>query len=59
MKTDKNVEKVRTFVGTDRRLDIRVIAEELNMDKETVRQILTKNLNTKKVCAKMVPKNLS
>jgi len=28
------------------------------MDKETVRQILTTNLNMRKVCAKMVPKNL-
>jgi predicted transcriptional regulator len=36
-----------------------MIAEELNVDKETVRQILTENLKTKKVCAKMVPKNLS
>jgi histone-lysine N-methyltransferase SETMAR len=36
-----------------------MIAEELNVDKETVRQILTENLKMKKVCAKMVPKNLS
>jgi histone-lysine N-methyltransferase SETMAR len=36
-----------------------MIAEELNVNKETVRQILTENLKMKKVCAKMVPKNLS
>jgi Zn-dependent M32 family carboxypeptidase len=36
-----------------------MIAEELNVDNETVRQILTENLMKKKVCAKMVPKNLS
>jgi predicted transcriptional regulator len=36
-----------------------MIAEELNVDKETVRQILTENLKMKKVCAKTVPKNLS
>jgi DNA-directed RNA polymerase sigma subunit (sigma70/sigma32) len=29
-------------------------AKELNVDKETVRQILTENLKMKKVCAKMV-----
>jgi hypothetical protein len=44
MKTDENVDKVRTLVRTDRRLSIRMIAEEFNVDKETVRQILTENL---------------
>jgi hypothetical protein len=34
-----------------------MIAGELNMDKETVRHSLTTNLNMKKVCAKMVPKD--
>jgi histone-lysine N-methyltransferase SETMAR len=36
-----------------------MIAEELNVDKETVRQILTENLKMIKVCAKMVAKNMS
>jgi hypothetical protein len=58
MKTDENVDKVRTLVRNDRRLSIRMTAEELNVDKETVRQILTENLKMKTVCAKMVPKNL-
>jgi orotate phosphoribosyltransferase-like protein len=35
MKTDENVDKVRTLVRNDRRLSIRMIAEELNVDKET------------------------
>jgi hypothetical protein len=59
MKTDENVDKVRTLVRNDRRLSIRIVAFELTVDKETVRQILTENLKMKKVCAKMVPKNLS
>jgi hypothetical protein len=59
MKTDENVDKVRTMVRNDRRLSIGMIAEELNVDKETVRQILTENLKMIKACAKMVPKNLS
>jgi DNA-directed RNA polymerase sigma subunit (sigma70/sigma32) len=54
MKTDENVDKVRTLVRNDRHLSIRMIAKELNVDKETVRQILTENLKMKKVCAKMV-----
>jgi hypothetical protein len=59
MKTDENVDKVRTLVRNDRRLNIRMIAKELNVDKERVSQILTENVKMKKVCAKMVPKNLS
>jgi bacterioferritin (cytochrome b1) len=59
MKTDENVGKVRTLVRTDYHLGIRMIAEELNMNKEMVRQILTTNLNVEKVCADMVPENLS
>jgi hypothetical protein len=59
MKTDENVDKVMTLVGNDRCLNIRMIAKELIVDKETVRPILTENLKMKKVCAKMVPKNLS
>jgi DNA-directed RNA polymerase sigma subunit (sigma70/sigma32) len=54
MKLDENVGKVRTLVRNYRRLSIRMIAEELNVDKETVRQILTENLKMIKVCARMV-----
>jgi hypothetical protein len=35
MKTDENVDKVRTLVRNDRRLSIRIIAEEFNVEKET------------------------
>jgi hypothetical protein len=38
MKTDENMEKVRTVERTNRRLGFRMRAEELNMDKEMVRQ---------------------
>jgi len=34
MKTDENVEKARTLVRADHCLGIRMIAEELNLDKE-------------------------
>jgi hypothetical protein len=36
MKTDENVDKVRTLVRNDHCLSIRTVAEELNVDKETV-----------------------
>jgi DNA-directed RNA polymerase sigma subunit (sigma70/sigma32) len=44
---DDNVEKMRTLVRTDHRLTITMIAEEMNLDKEAVRQILTTDLNMK------------
>ncbi|VVC30701.1 Hypothetical protein CINCED_3A001474 [Cinara cedri] len=50
-KSDENVDKI---VRNDRRFSIRIIGDMINIDKETVRQILHNNLNMNKVCAKMV-----
>jgi predicted transcriptional regulator len=43
----------------NRRLTFRSIAEQVNIDRETVRKILTEDLDMRKVCAKMVPKELT
>jgi len=43
----------------NRQLTVRRIAEQVNIDRETVRKILTEDLDMKKVCAKMVPKELT
>ena len=43
----------------NRWLTVRSIAEQVNIDKETVRKILTEDLDMRKVCAKMVPKELT
>jgi len=43
----------------NRRLTVRSIAEQVNIDTETVRKILTEDLDTRKACAKMVPKELT
>ena len=58
-KTDDNVERVRSHVRSDRRLTLRIISSELNLNRFTVHQILTQDLDMRKVCAKMVPKNLT
>ena len=58
-KTENNVEKVRALVWSDRRLTLRMIASELNFNHTTVHQILTQELAMRKLCAKMVPKNLT
>ena len=58
-KTDDNVERMRSLVRSGRRMTLRMISSELNLNRFTVHQILTKDLDTRKVCAKMVPKNLT
>ena len=47
------------MVRTDHRLMVRMIAEELSINKDTVWSIITENLEMHKVCAKMVPELLS
>ena len=56
-RTDANVDRVRTLVRSDRRLGVRVI-EELNMNRETVQQIVKEDLGMRKISAKMVPRIL-
>jgi len=58
-RTEENIAKIRQLVCENRRLTVRSIAEQVNMNRETVRKILTEDLDMRKVCAKMVPKELT
>ena len=58
-KTDVNVERVKSLVRSDRRLTIRLVAEQLNLNKSIVHDVLKNNLQMRKVSAKLVPKNLT
>jgi hypothetical protein len=58
-RTGGNTARVKEFVRSDRRLTVKMIADEVNMNRETVRLILTEELGMKKICAKMVPSNLT
>jgi len=58
-RTYANVDRVRTLVRSDRRLGVRVIAEELNMNRETVRQVVKKDVGMRKISAKLVPQILT
>jgi hypothetical protein len=58
-KTEEYVEKTSEIFHNDRRLSIRMVAEMANIDKGTLRQMLHDRVNVRKVCAKMVPKNLT
>jgi energy-converting hydrogenase A subunit M len=57
-RTEENIAKVRQIMHENRRLTVRSIVERANIDRETVIKILTEDLDMRKVCAKMVPKDL-
>ncbi|XP_026811283.1 histone-lysine N-methyltransferase SETMAR-like [Rhopalosiphum maidis] len=52
-KIDENVIKVRDLVRFDRRLTVRMTGEQLGLTHTTVYQILTNDLEMRKICAKM------
>jgi len=56
-RTEENIANVRQIVRENRRLTVRSIAEQVNIDRETARKILTEDLDMRKVCTKMVPKS--
>jgi len=58
-RTDANVDRVRTLVRSDRRLGVRVIAEELSIYRETVQHIVKEDLGMRKISTKMVPRILT
>ena len=53
------MERVRSLVRSDSQFMLRIISSELNLNLLTVHQILTQDLDMRKVCAKMVPMNLT
>jgi len=50
---------VRELIRSNQRLTVRMIADEVNMNRENVCLILTEELGKRKICAKMVPRNLT
>jgi len=65
-KTEENIAKIpesQPNIFTRKRenlwLTLRSMAEEVNIDSETFRKILTEDLDMRKECAKMIPKELT
>jgi hypothetical protein len=56
--TEERIANVHQTVCENHQLTVRSITEQVNVDKEPVRKILTEDLDMRKVCAKMVPKDL-
>jgi len=46
-------------MANDRQMSVRMIAEETGLDINAVHRILTDHLHMRKICAKLVTKNLS
>ena len=49
-RTNENVERVREKVRSDRRLTVRMIADESSINSERVWKIITEDLGMKKIC---------
>ena len=58
-RTDENVESVRHLLTEERRTTLQMIADRLNIGKETVRRIVTEDLAKRKICAIFVPHALT
>ena len=57
--TGDNITWAKELVHSDRRLTVRMISDEVNMNRETVRLIQTEELGMTKICGQMVPRNLT
>jgi hypothetical protein len=57
--TGDNTAQVRELVRSDQRLTVRMIVEEVKMNWETVRLTLIEELGIRKICTKLVPRNLT
>jgi len=58
-RTENNVARMKAVLDRDRCLNVRLIAEEVGLPKTDVHRIITEHLHMRKICAKLVPKNLS
>jgi len=58
-RTEENVEYVRRLLTEDLRTTLQMIADLLNIGKETVRQIVTEDLGKRRICARFVPHALT
>jgi len=52
-RTEENIANIRQIVHENCRLTVRSISEQVNFYRETVKKILTEDLDMIKVCAKM------
>ena len=58
-RNENNVAHVKAVLDRNRHLSVRLMVEEVGLPKTDVHQIITEDLHMRKICVKLVPKNLS
>ncbi|KAJ4445043.1 hypothetical protein ANN_06842 [Periplaneta americana] len=58
-RTPEMIEKVRQMLAQDRRLSLELIAEELDISKDTMHTIVRDDLGKRKICSRFVPHKLT
>jgi transposase len=58
-RNDNNVEKISQLLLQNRHLSLRMIADEVNIGKDTVRKIVVEDLRKRKICSRFVPHSLT
>ena len=58
-RTPEIIEKVRQILAQDRRLTLRLIAEELGISKDMASTIVCDDLGKRKICSRFVPHKLT
>ena len=58
-RTENNAAHVKAVLDRDRHLSVRLTAEEVGLPKTDVHRIINEDLHMRKICAKLVLKNLS
>jgi len=58
-RNDNNVEKISQLLLQNRHLSLRMLAEEVNIGKDTVRKIVIEDLRKRKICSRFIPHSLT
>ena len=56
---DNNVERISQFLLQNRHLSLRMLADKVNIGKDTVRKIVVEDLGKHKICSPFAPHSLT
>jgi hypothetical protein len=49
------IKTVRELISTDRLMTLRIMEEELEISRETIRRLLVEDLGKQKICSRFIP----
>jgi len=58
-RNDNNVEKISQLLLQKHHISLRMLADEVNISKDTVRKIVVEDLRKRKICSRFVPHTLT